>query len=101
MWSLSWKVTSNLGELLFEQTGKLAAATAIQSQQRSMANIAKTSAREPDPSGTLHGITVRLRHTDLDGKWRDALEGPATISAKVNPKKTKLEADALKGFDDL
>jgi len=94
-------VTSNLGEFLVEQTGKLAAAARHPITAKVEGKYRETPAREPDPSGTLRAITVRLRHSDMDGKWRDALEGPATIPAKVNPKKTKLEADALKGFDDL
>jgi hypothetical protein len=95
------EVTSNLGELLFERTGKLAAAARHPITVKIEGKYRETPGREPDPLGTLRAITVRVRHTDLDGKWRDALEGPTTIPAKVNPKKTKLEADALRGFDDL
>jgi hypothetical protein len=95
------EVTSNLGEVLFKQTGKLVAAARHPVTAKVDGKYRETSAREPDPAGTLRAITVRLRHTNMNGKWRDALEGPETIPAKVNPKKTKLEADALKGFDDL
>jgi len=42
-----------------------------------------------------------LRHTDLKGQWRDALDGIITIPVKVRAKKTRLDTDALKGFDDI
>ena len=54
-----------------------------------------------DPEGTLTGITIRLRHTDLKSKWRDALDGLVTVPVAVQAKATKLETDALKGFDDI
>jgi hypothetical protein len=95
------EVTSNLGEMLFRQPGKLAAAVRHPITVKVEGKYRETPAREPDESGTLRAISVRLRHTDMGGKWREALEGPVTIPTKVNPKKTKLEADALKGFDDL
>jgi hypothetical protein len=58
-------------------------------------------AREPDPSGTLRGVTFRLRHTDLQGAWRDARDGTITVPILVKPKKTRLDTDALKGLDDI
>jgi len=49
-----------------------------------------------DPEGTLTGITIRLRHTDLKSKWRDALDGLVTVPVAVQAKATKLETDALR-----
>jgi len=42
-----------------------------------------------------------LRHTNLKGDWRDALDGLITIPVNVKPKPVKLETDALKNFDDV
>jgi hypothetical protein len=53
------------------------------------------------PTNTVTAVTVRLRHTDLVGEWRDALDGLITIPVKVKPKPVKLEAEALKAFDDI
>ena len=95
------EVSNNLGDSLFELTGKLDAAARHSITMSVEGKYRETSGREPDPAGTLRAVTIRVRHTDIDGKWRDALDGPATIPVNVNPKKTKLEADALKGFDDI
>ena len=46
-------------------------------------------------------MTLRLRHTDLQGNWRDALDGVVTVPINVRAKKTRLDTDALKGFDDI
>ena len=35
------------------------------------------------------------------GFERRALEGAQTVPVKVKPQKTKLDTDALRGFDDL
>ena len=49
----------------------------------------------------MTAVTVRLRHTDLKGAWKEALDGLTTIPVKVKPKAVKLETDALKAFDDI
>jgi PglZ domain len=54
-----------------------------------------------DRRATLTFVSLRLRHTDLQGQWRDAAEGTQTVPVKVKPKKTKLDTDALRSFDDL
>jgi hypothetical protein len=64
-------------------------------------SLKETSAREPDPNNTVTAVTVRLRHTDLKGSWREALDGLITIPVKVKPKPVKLETDALKSFGDV
>lgn len=56
---------------------------------------------DPDHLPMDDDDTLRLRHTDLNDQWREALEGSQTIPVKVKPKKTKLDTDALRGFDDL
>ena len=66
-----------------------------------LAKYKETSAREPDPNNTVTAVTVRLRHTDLEGSWREAIDGLTTIPVKVKPKPVKLETDALKNFDDV
>jgi hypothetical protein len=56
---------------------------------------------EVDAKATLIAITIRLRHRDQSGQWRDALDGISNIPVKVHPKKTKLGTDALSGLDDV
>jgi hypothetical protein len=61
----------------------------------------QTTGQDVDRKATLMAVNLRLRHTDLQGQWREALEGAQTVPVKVKPKKTKLDTDALRGFDDL
>ena len=56
---------------------------------------------EIDPAGTIAAIELRLRHTDQAGQWRDAADGIVNVPVKVHGKKTKLETDALAGFDEV
>ena len=53
-----------------------------------------------DPTGTVTAVSLRVRHTDQEGKWRDLEEGTMVIPVRVKPKPTLLETDALKSFDD-
>jgi hypothetical protein len=66
-----------------------------------LARYRNTPAREFDPTGTVSAVTLRLRHTNLDGTWRDALDGLASIPVKIKPKAVKFDTNALKGFDDV
>jgi hypothetical protein len=59
------------------------------------------AAGDVDPSGTLTAVTFRVRHTDLQGRWVEPLDGFETVGVRVKPKKTRLEAEALAVFDDL
>jgi hypothetical protein len=95
------RVLNNLGEELFMQRSRLAPATSAKETVPVLAKYKETSDREPDPNNTVTAVTLRLRHTDLNGVWRDALEGLITIPVKVKPKPVKLETDALKSFDDV
>jgi hypothetical protein len=94
-------VVNNLGEPLWEQQGKLAAAAKLPVTVPVEGKYRTGADHQEDAAGTLKAVTVRVRHTALDGKWRESLDGPTTIPVKVNPKKTKLDVDALKSFDDL
>ena len=91
------RVLNNLGEELLERRSRLAPAT-LQMKVRVLATYKETSDREPDPHNTVTAVTVRFRHTDLKGQWRDALDGLSTIPVKVKPKAVKLETDALKSL---
>jgi hypothetical protein len=95
------RVQNNLGEELLLKRSRLAAAANAKETARVVAKYKETNEREPDLSSTVTGVTLRLRHTDMDGQWRDALDGLTTIPVKVKPKAVKLETDALKGFDDI
>ena len=95
------RVLNNLGEELLVRRSHLAPATSEKAMVPVVAKYKETSDREPDPANTVTAITLRLKHTDLNGKWRDALGGLITIPVKVKPKPVKLETDALKSFDDI
>ena len=95
------RVLNNLGEELLTKRGLLAPATTATETARVLAKYKETNDRETDPNNTVTAVTVRLRHTDLQGAWRDALDGLITVPVKVDPKPMKLETDALKSFDDI
>jgi len=95
------RVVSNLGQELLQKQGHLAPATSAKLTASVVARYRVTPAREPDPTGTVSAVTLRLRHTGLDGTWRDALDGRVSIQVKIKPKAVKFDTDALKGFDEV
>jgi hypothetical protein len=95
------RVVNNLGQELFQRRAHLAPATSEKMTVSVLARYRETSARDPDPMGTVSAVTLRLRHTDLDGTWRDTIDGWTTIPVKIKPKVVKFDTDALKGFDDV
>lgn len=92
---------TNLGEELITHRGKLGARANYPARLTVIGTYRQTPARELDPAGTVTAVTLRLRHTDLQGSWRDAVDGVITIPVNVRAKKTRLDTDALKGFDDI
>jgi hypothetical protein len=94
-------VRNNLGDELLSHLGALAPGAAYKATCQLEGKYRQAPNGEMDPEATLTGITIRLRHTDLKTKWRDALDGLATIPVGVQAKATKLETDALKSFDDI
>jgi hypothetical protein len=97
----SLHVQTNLGEELLAHNGRLAAGDRFSTECMVTGKYAETAAREINPAGTVTGVTVRLRHTDLQGNWRQALDGQVTIPVKIAVKQTKLGTDALKNFDEI
>jgi hypothetical protein len=95
------RVLNNLGEELLIRRKHLAPAVKVSEIAKIMAKYKETNNREPDPANTVTAVTVRLRHTDVNGVWKEALDGLTTIPVKVKPKAVKLETDALKVFDDI
>jgi hypothetical protein len=95
------RVANNLGEELFLRRAHLPPATSTKLMASVLARYRQTPACEPDPTGTVNAVTLRLRHIDLDGTWRDAIDGRESIPVKVVPKAVKFETDALKGFDGV
>lgn len=95
------RATDNLGDALFLHRACLAPATSAKLTASLLARYRETPAHQPDPAATVTAVTIRLRHTGLDGAWREALDGCTSIPVKITPKKVKLDADALKGFDDV
>jgi len=98
---VSINIQDNLGNTLADQMITLQVGQKIPIAGKLVGRYRQTTAREMDPQGTLTSVTVRLRHRDQDGKWRDFEEGAIVIPVKVKPKPTRLETDALKSFDDL
>jgi len=95
------RAQTNLGEDLLSHRGKLGARASYPTRLAVIGTYRQTPAREIDPAGTVTAVTLRLRHTDLQGNWRDAIDGIITIPVKVKAKKTRLDTEALKGFDDI
>lgn len=92
---------TNLGDELLAHRGRLSAAATFKATLRISGRYRPTLSGEADPSGTTTAIAIRLRHTDLKGAWRDAIDGTATIPVDVQAKIGKLDTDALKGLDDI
>jgi hypothetical protein len=95
------RAQTNMGEELLSYLGKLGAQANYPARLTVIGTYRQTAARELDPAGTVTAVTLRLRHTDLQGNWRDAIDGVVTVPVKVRAKKTRLDTDALKGFDDI
>jgi hypothetical protein len=95
------RAQTNLGEELVSHRGKLEARASYAARLAVLGTYRQTPARELDPAGTITAVTLRLRHTDLQGNWRDAIDGVVTVPVNVKAKKTRLDTDALKGFDDI
>jgi len=99
--TFSIKIQDNLGEVV-----ALVGATLPIGQKRTVTGkvagrYKETPAREMDPKGTVTSVEVRIHYTDAEGKRREFEEGMEIIPVKVKPKTTRLEADALKSFDDI
>jgi hypothetical protein len=97
----SLHVQTNLGEELLAHHGRLTAGEKFSTECVVTGKYSTTATGEMNPAGTVTGVTVRLRHTDLQENWRDALDGQVTVPVKVKAKQTKLETDALKSFDEI
>jgi len=98
---ISVKLQDNLGEAI-----ALVETTLPVGQMRTVSGkvtgrYRETSAREMDPKGTVTSVEVRIHYIDAEGKQREFEEGMEIIPVKVKPKTTRLEADALKSFDDI
>ncbi|NQT94307.1 MAG: PglZ domain-containing protein [Lentisphaerae bacterium] len=99
--SFEIKIRTSLGEDVLAQEGVLPPGGLFPVRCAIVGRYRETQSRELDTQGTLTAVSVRLRHTDLSGDWRDVVGGPETVPVMVRPKQTKLDTDALKGFDDI
>lgn len=95
------RVETNLGEDVASFSATLQPGERASFRPTVVGRYRETPSREIDLSGTLRAVTFRLRHTDLHGVWRSARDGVVTLPILVKPKKTRLDTDALKGFDDI
>lgn len=92
---------TNLADAPLAHRGKLAAGATSKAAVPISGRYRPTLSGDADPNATTMALTVRLRHTDLRGAWRDATDGTITIPVKVRAKLGKLDTDALKGLDDV
>jgi hypothetical protein len=94
-------IRTNLGDELLQQSGTLAPAArqSVKCLIRGTYRLTRTG--EIDSTGSVAAVELRLRHTDKAGQWRAAADGIVNIPVKVQSKKTKLETDALAGFDEV
>jgi hypothetical protein len=92
---------TNLGEILVQTSAKLTAGESRSFTLRLVGRYRQTPLRDLDPTGTLQAVTLRLRHTNLDGALVEPPDGQITLPIQVKPKATKLDTDALAGLDDL
>ena len=95
------RVLNNIGEELLAQSGSLAPANTVKFSAHVFGRYKETSDRETDLNQTVTAVSLRMRHTDLHGQWRDAIDGLISIPVQVKPKAVKFETDALKSFDDI
>ncbi len=94
-------VRTNMGDEVLKYSGSLAPAGSKPLKFSVHGHYTASATSESDPAGTLTAVEFRLRHTDPNGNWRDAVDGTVNLPVKVEPKKTKLETDALAGFDEV
>jgi hypothetical protein len=95
------RVQDNLGGDLYHHRGKLTPRAIHPVKVKVMGKYREAPSREMDPNGTATAVNLKLRHTDLKGAWRDAVDGSMTVPVKVKPKKTRLVTDALSGLDEV
>jgi hypothetical protein len=95
------RAQTNLGEELLSYRGKLGPRASYPARLAVLGTYRHTPAREFDPAGTITAVIVRLRYTDLQGNWRDAIDGVVTVPVNVRAKKTRIDTEALKDFDDI
>lgn len=98
---LSVRLQDNLGEVIALKEATLPVGQKLTVTGQLSGRYRETAAREVDPKGTVTSVGVRIHYTDVDGKRREFEEGMVVIPVKVKRKATRLEADALKSFDDM
>jgi len=95
------RAQDNLGGELYHHRAKLTPRANHPVKIDVLGKYRETPSREMDPNGTVTAINVKLRHTDIKGVWRDAVDGSMTVPVKVKPKRTRLVTDALSGLDEV
>jgi len=99
--TFSIKIQDNLGEVVASVDATLPVGQKRAVSGKVTGRYRETPAREIDSKGTVTSVEVRIQYTDAEGKRREFEEGMEIIPVKVKPKTTRLEADALKSFDDI
>jgi hypothetical protein len=99
--SFELHVSTNLGDTAGTFTGTLQPGEKTSVRPAVVGRYRLTPARAPDSTSTLRTVTFRLRYTGLDGAWREVLGGAVSVPILVKPMKTRLDTDALKGFDEI
>ena len=99
--SVSLGVQDSLGNVLAKQDAQLSVGRKLTITSQVAGRYRQTAARERDPQGTVTSVSIRIQHTDQDGRMKDFEDGTVVIPVRVKPKPTRLETDALKSFDDM
>lgn len=94
-------IRTNLGDQLLSFSNDLVPAASQPLKCTVFGSYKVKASGDVDPAGTIRAVEFRLRYKDDGGKWRDAADGIVNIPVAVHVKKTKLETDALAGFDQV
>lgn len=98
---LEASVSTNLGEHLALQRRRLSAGAKERLEVEVTGRYTTDGAGAPLPDRTTRSMSIIIRHTDTAGKMAEPPNGRTVVPVSVIPKATKIETDALKGFDNL
>jgi len=94
-------VSTNLGEHLLSEKHRLAAGTKQRFEAEVTGRYAVDASGASLPERTTRSLSVIVRHTDASGRMTEPSNGRTVVPVSVIPKATKIETDALKGFDSI
>ncbi|MBI2925831.1 MAG: hypothetical protein HYY24_09030 [Verrucomicrobia bacterium] len=92
---------TNLGDEILSESRRIGPGESRNLTMNLVGHYRQTALREIDPLGTVRAVSLRLRHTNLEGTMTEPPDGKVTIPVDVRPKATKLDTDALAGLDNV